>query len=295
MSTSRSFLAVALFGVSLGLGYQLGFRSAYVPPPAGFEIAPLDPNAASAEKIDHTALIRNQDQSVVEQGKAVYTQHCIACHGADGGKGLNAQSRQFISQPFQNGGDVWGMYQTLMNGYKAMPAQTQLSASEKYAVIHFIRATFTKPSNPSQYIPADDDYIAANQSRWPALETVTDKSGPPVPHPLDLPMNQPVQALMDRAITSPLQVESPEAAWRSLRAKVLAVNPALAKDLAALDSLTERGRSPRARALLDIVAAKDAKAFKALVLGGSVGGWQGWFATRSAAHIDALFQALTAT
>ena len=58
------------------------------------------------------------------------------------------------------------MYLTLMQGYNAMPAQGQLSPEEKYAVIHYIRETFTKEYQPDAYIAADDAYMTA--AEWPA-------------------------------------------------------------------------------------------------------------------------------
>ncbi len=53
------------------------------------------------------------------------------------------------------------MYQTLTHGYAVMTPQTWMVPQQKYEVIHYVRETYLKPHNPSQYAKVDDAYLAA--------------------------------------------------------------------------------------------------------------------------------------
>ncbi len=62
---------------------------------------------------------------------------------------------------FKNGSDPYSLYQTLTRGYGLMAPQTWMVPRQKYDLIHYIRETYLKPHNPTQYTKADATYLAA--------------------------------------------------------------------------------------------------------------------------------------
>jgi hypothetical protein len=52
------------------------------------------------------------------------------------------------------------MYQTLTRGFGLMAAQTWMAPSQKYDVIHYIRETYLRPHNATQFVPVDAPYLA---------------------------------------------------------------------------------------------------------------------------------------
>lgn len=144
---------------------------------------------------DHAALIAKLDKSVVAAGKAIYGQNCASCHGPKGMAGVNG-ARKFPAEAMLNGAGPYEMYLTLKNGYNLMPSQPGLSPEEKYEVIHYIRETFLKEKNASQYIAFDDEYIAA--ASWPAAGSGGDAGDRPHPKTQDLTV--PVMAVSQRYV-----------------------------------------------------------------------------------------------
>ena len=69
-------------------------------------------------------------------------------------------SLRFAEGKFKNGTDPFRMYQTLTHGFGMMTPQTWMVPQQKYDVIHYIRETYLKPHNPSQYVKVDDAYLA---------------------------------------------------------------------------------------------------------------------------------------
>jgi hypothetical protein len=69
-------------------------------------------------------------------------------------------SLRFASGSFKNGSDPFSMYRTLSLGFGQMTPQTWMVPRQKYDVIHYIRETYLKPHNPSQYAPVDQAYLA---------------------------------------------------------------------------------------------------------------------------------------
>ena len=53
------------------------------------------------------------------------------------------------------------MYRTLTHGFGLMVPQTWMVPRQKYDVIHYIRETYVKPRNASQYIAVNDSYLSA--------------------------------------------------------------------------------------------------------------------------------------
>lgn len=128
---------------------------------------------------DHAAMIdavMSADADLVAEGQKLYAQNCTSCHGQDGGMPQAAYptARQFINQAMQNEGDdlpgahPYRIYATLSQGYGAgMVAQfanDERGANQRYAVIAYMRETFFKDQNPSQYITDVD----TSSGPWPA-------------------------------------------------------------------------------------------------------------------------------
>lgn len=122
-------------------------------------IAP--PLPAYEADLDHAGLIAGLDAAALRRGEALYTRICASCHGTKDAVGSMPTSLRFAEGKFKNGSDALSMYRTLTRGYGMMAAQTGLVPRQKYDVIHYIRETYLKPHNPTQYVAADAKYLAA--------------------------------------------------------------------------------------------------------------------------------------
>ncbi|HEX3148891.1 MAG TPA: DUF6797 domain-containing protein [Gemmataceae bacterium] len=121
----------------------------------------IDPPLPAYEKdLDHAGLIAGLDDSARKRGEAVYTRLCITCHGTKEQPGSMPTSLAFWSGKFRNAFDPYALYQTLTRGSGMMPAQHALVPREKYDVIQYIRETYLRPMNPTQYAPVDAAYLA---------------------------------------------------------------------------------------------------------------------------------------
>jgi len=121
---------------------------------------PPENHAAVAPSVDHAAIIRSWDEASFQRGKQIYVDNCARCHGADGQDPPNANATAFVRDSLKNGNDPYSMWKTLTEGFKLMPAQTWLSPKQRYDVIHYIRESFFKSSNPSQYTSITEAYLA---------------------------------------------------------------------------------------------------------------------------------------
>ena len=110
--------------------------------------------------IDHVGLIRALDDKALKRGEAIYTRVCANCHGTKDQPGSLPTSPRFAAHVFKNGSDPHSLYQTLTRGYGLMAPQTWMAPRQKYDVIHYLRETYLKPHNPTQYAKADDAYFA---------------------------------------------------------------------------------------------------------------------------------------
>ncbi len=113
-----------------------------------------------ADSVDHAALIQQWDASSRVRGEKLYTAVCITCHGAPDKIGTLPTSRAFWREPFKNGSDPFSLYQTISTGTNQMPPQLWLTPEQRYDVVHFLRETFLKPLNPTQYFPVTPEYLA---------------------------------------------------------------------------------------------------------------------------------------
>lgn len=123
---------------------------------ASFVSARLD----SPPDIDHAGILKKLNKTTLEKGRQLYATSCMACHGADGTASL-PQARSFKKDKLRFGNKPYDMWRTITNGAGAMPAQSWLKPEERYYVIQYIRETFMKKSNPSQYFAITDAYLTA--------------------------------------------------------------------------------------------------------------------------------------
>ena len=110
-------------------------------------------------KIDHAGMIAELGPENLQRGEAIYNRVCINCHGTKDKPGSLPTSLKFASGKFKNGGDPHSLYRTLTQGYGQMPPQTWMVPSQKYDVIHYLRETFLKDDNPTQYAAVDTNYL----------------------------------------------------------------------------------------------------------------------------------------
>jgi mono/diheme cytochrome c family protein len=117
--------------------------------------APATPEAG----VDHAALIRSMDGAALTRGQTIYQTMCVVCHGEPGKPGSLPNSRAFWKEPFKNGGDPYGIYQTLTSGLGQMPAMPMLSPAQRHEVAHYVREKLVKANNPSAYVAVDRAYL----------------------------------------------------------------------------------------------------------------------------------------
>ena len=111
--------------------------------------------------VDHAAIIGSWDEEALERGRVIYRDNCAVCHGMDGVESMNPLSPAFATvDTLQNGHDPYRLWQTLTEGYGAMPAQTWLTPEQRYDVVHYLREAFFKPHNPDLYTPVNEAYLA---------------------------------------------------------------------------------------------------------------------------------------
>ena len=125
--------------------------------------------------IDHAGLISGWNADTLARGEAIYRRVCANCHGTKDQVGSLPTALRFAEGKFKNGSDAHSMYNTLTRGFGFMPAQTWMVPSQKYDVIHYIRETFIKPHNPSQFKNVDATYLAAlpkGSDRGPEPSTI---------------------------------------------------------------------------------------------------------------------------
>ena len=101
--------------------------------------------------IDHAGMIADLGQESLKRGEAIYNRVCVNCHGTKDAPGSLPTSLRFASGKFKNGSDPYSLYRTLTHGFGQMPPQTWMVPAQKYDVIHYIRETYLKTDNPTQY------------------------------------------------------------------------------------------------------------------------------------------------
>ncbi len=110
--------------------------------------------------VDHATAIEKWDAPSLARGEKLYTAVCITCHGTPEKVGTLPTSRAFWKEPFKNGSDPLSIFKTIVTGTNQMPPQLWLTPEQCYDVIHFVRETFLKPLNPTQYFAVTPEYLA---------------------------------------------------------------------------------------------------------------------------------------
>lgn len=110
--------------------------------------------------IDHAGMINDLSEANKKSGAAIYSRLCANCHGTLTSTGSLPTALNFASGKFRNGSDPFSMYQTLTHGYGMMQPQAWMVPRQKYDVIHYLRETFLKPKNSSQYFAVTDAWRA---------------------------------------------------------------------------------------------------------------------------------------
>lgn len=132
-------------------------RAAQLQPPAAL----LTFTVPEYEKhLDHAGLIGTWNDGAFRRGEAIYQRVCANCHGTKDKLGSLPTSLRFAEGKFKNGSDPLSMYRTLTHGFGLMAPQTWMVPSQKYDVIHYIRETYLRPHNPTQFVSLDNAYLA---------------------------------------------------------------------------------------------------------------------------------------
>ncbi len=121
-------------------------------------------------RVDHRGMIAALDRKMLLQGEEIFLLRCASCHGDLDGEGSMPTSLRFPTGQFKRGNDPYTLYQTLTHGYGMMNSQRWMVPEQKYAVIHYLRETFLKRHNPSQYFAVTEEYLAglpAGDTRGP--------------------------------------------------------------------------------------------------------------------------------
>ncbi len=109
--------------------------------------------------LDHAGILRRLGDRDLAAGKRIYLGHCKNCHGLDGNEPTLPLARAFGREALKHGADPYRMLLTLTKGSGLMAPVQHLSPKERYQVIHYIRESLMKPSNPA-YTPIDEQYLA---------------------------------------------------------------------------------------------------------------------------------------
>lgn len=113
------------------------------------------------ERSDHAELAGGWNAGSLEEGRRIYETLCVVCHGTIEQPGSLPTALRFAEGPFKNGADPYSMFVTLTKGFNQMVPQPQYTTAQKYAVIHYIRETFLRTHNPTQFTETTPAYLAS--------------------------------------------------------------------------------------------------------------------------------------
>ncbi len=143
---ASAFVFLFLF-IGLTLSDEL-FRPSY----AAAKVVPVEaPAGQQAPQMDK---LRVATPELVEQGKQVYANNCVTCHGPEGkGDGpaaaaFNPKPRDFTAGVWTEGGTPAQVFHTVSNGIPgtSMPGFGSLSVVDRWRVVHYIRSL--SPNTP---------------------------------------------------------------------------------------------------------------------------------------------------
>ncbi len=146
------------------------------------------------QHLDHAALIGDWNGDSLKRGEAIYQRVCANCHGTKDKPGSLPTSLRFAEGKFKNGSDPLSMYRTLTHGFGLMAPQTWMVPSQKYDVVHYVRETYLKPHNPTQFVAVDQTLLSRlpkGDTRGPEPSKIVAWSamdyGPSLTHTFEVP------------------------------------------------------------------------------------------------------------
>jgi cytochrome c5 len=125
------------------------------------EISTNQPPDSSVEDADHVGMIQAWNADTLVRGEKLYRTLCMPCHGTPQQQGSLPASRAFWKEPFKNGNDPFSIYKTIGKGLGQMPAWPWLGGELRYDIIDYIRETFVRPNNPTNYFVVNPAYLAS--------------------------------------------------------------------------------------------------------------------------------------
>ena len=132
------------------------------------------------EQSDHAEIVRAWDDKSLEEGRAIYAGLCVTCHGTLEKPGVLPTALRFAEGVFKNGADPYSMHTTLTRGFNQMVPQPQYTTRQKYAVIQYIRETFVRGRNPSQWTEITPEILTAlPRGKIAAAAEIEDRRPPP--------------------------------------------------------------------------------------------------------------------
>ncbi len=113
------------------------------------------------ERSDHFQIVSAWNEKTLAEGSQIYSTLCVVCHGTKEQQGSLPTALRFAEGQFKNGADPYSMFTTLTKGFGQMVAQPQYTTAQKYTVIQYIRETFLRPHNKSQFTEITPTYLAS--------------------------------------------------------------------------------------------------------------------------------------
>lgn len=123
-------------------------------PERALSLKPSDEDLAvrdDTDEIDHAGIIKKFGVKDFEAGRSIFHGYCFNCHGADGNTPSLPTARAFGTQKLRFGSDPYRMFMTLSKGNGLMAAMRHLTPKERYQVVHYIRESFMRPTNPGYF------------------------------------------------------------------------------------------------------------------------------------------------
>ena len=170
LTSRQEFLDLIRYLIALREGGPAQAK-ALQPPPSAYALRIPE----YEQHVDHAGLIRDLDSDAFDRGEAIYKRVCVNCHGTKDQPGSLPTSLRFASGQFKSGSDPYTMYQTLTRGFGMMVPQTWMVPRQKYDAVHYIRETYLKPNNPTQYFSVTPAYLATlptGDTRGPEPEVI---------------------------------------------------------------------------------------------------------------------------
>jgi putative heme-binding domain-containing protein len=153
LADEREFLDLARYVAEIAYGGP-GRATALEPDPETLVV--VDDTVG----LDHAGILGDLGENDFKVGRAIFTSHCVNCHGADGNEPRLPTARAFGREELKFGSDPYRMFLTVSRGAGLMGAMQNLSPQERYQVVHYVREGLMKGRNP-QYQPVDEAYLAS--------------------------------------------------------------------------------------------------------------------------------------